>query len=69
MILNNAPDDVVNPTKIRNYIDSLKDVREKNIVKKMKYKNGFLINNATTYELNKFRKANSIVMQGLEALN
>lgn len=49
IILNNAPDDLVNPTKIRNLLDSLKDVREKIILKKLKNKGGFLISNVTTY--------------------
>lgn len=69
IILNNASDDVNNPTKIRNLIDSLKDVREKIILKKLKCKGGFLISNVTTYEINKFRKAKSMVMEELANLN
>ena len=69
IVLNKAPDDLDNPTKIRNLIDSLKDLREDKIRKILNCKKGVLINNATTYELNKFRKVKEIAMSHLSNLS
>jgi hypothetical protein len=38
------------------------------IIKKLRNNNGFLINGATTYELNKFRKTKNIIMAELNSL-
>ena len=62
-MLNKAANDITNPTKIRNLVDSLKDLREDKIKKILSLKKGVTINNATTYELNKFRKVNSMAME------
>lgn len=69
IILNKASDDLESPMKIRNLIDSLKDLREDKIKKLLRFKEGVLINNATTYELNKFRAANSIAMEEINRVN
>jgi hypothetical protein len=39
------------------------------IMKKLRNYRGFLINNITTYEINKFRKAKNLIMNECYSLN
>ena len=62
IILNKAPDDLDNATKLRNLIDRIKDVRQMMILKKLRNNVGFFINHATTYEINKFRSSKAMII-------
>ena len=58
-----------NPTKIRNQIDRLKDVRQQIIMSALRDCEGFFINHITTYEVNKFREAKRMIIAELNELN